>query len=313
MIKNLLIIGLTFFRFFIPAQNFSVTYGFPEVTTNSGQADPSNTPTVIGLQLNAFVSRGTSGQPNASARFSFTGWPIGASNGDDNYGNYSAVLSPTIYYEVTLKVDAGYRLDLSVLNFDIRRSGTGVRMYCVRSSFDNFTNNLAAGTGTNSNLEIIPGNIFFWKYDSISTNNDQKGSRINFGSAYSSITDSLTLRFYAWNSESNGGSFSMDNVNFIGTISQALSLSDKEEKITSKEKMCMYPNPCSTGKLIVDLQDDVLKIDLFSAAHQNIVFTFHQTERYKKELDLSELAPGVYYLRLLTQNKTFSKKLVITD
>jgi hypothetical protein len=313
MIKNLLIIGLTFFQFYVLAQNFSVTYGFPEVTTLTGQTDPSNTPMASGLYFNSFNSFGTSLNPNASARFSFTGWPVGANNADNNYGNYGAVLSPTIYYEVTIKVDAGYRLDLSVLNFDIRRSGTGARTYCVRSSFDNFNSNLAAVTGTNSNLEIIPGDIFFWKYDSISTNNDQKGSRINFSSAYSSIADSLTLRFYAWNSESNGGSFSMDNVNFIGTIIQALSLSNKEEKFTSKEKMCMYPNPCSTGKLIVDLQDDVLKIDLFSAAHQIIELAFNKIGQGKTEVDLSELAPGVYNLRLLTQNKTVSKKLVITD
>jgi hypothetical protein len=283
------------------------------VTTLTGQTDPSNTPSVGGLYFNSFNSFGTSLNPNASARFSFTGWPVGANNDDDNYGNYSAVLSPTIYYEVEISIDQGYTLDLKSLNFDVRRSGTGMRTYCVRSSFDNFNSNLAAVTGTNSNLEIIPGDIFFWKYDSISTNNDQKGSRINFGSDYSSITDSLTLRFYAWNSESNGGSFSMDNVNFIGTISQVLSISDKEEKITSKEIMCMYPNPCSTGKLIVEVQDDVLKIDLFSAAHQIIELALNKIGQGKTEIDLSDLAPGVYYLSLLTQNKTVGKKLVITD
>lgn len=313
MIKNLLIIGLTFFKIFGFAQSFSATYGFPELTTTSGTQDPSNTPTVTGLQFGAFNAYGTTANPNASARFSFTGWPVGAANSDDNYGNYTANLSPNIYYEMKLSIVSGYTLHLNELNFDLRRSGTGIRTFCVRSSLDNYTNNLAASTGTNTNLEVIPNNIFFWKYDSLSTNSDQKGSKITFDANFSSLTGTVVLRFYAWNSESSGGSFSLDNVNFTGTMSHILSPSAISEKTNQIESIRMYPNPCSGGKLFVNVDKEILKTELFSLSGFENLLEIHQTESPQIDIDLSSFSSGVYFLRLHTKNGTYTQKLLLKN
>ncbi len=312
MIKNILIIGLTFFKFYAFAQVFSCTYGFPEVTTNTGMTDPSQTPTVNGLQLSSFTSQGTSLNPSASARFSFTGWPLGSVDGDDNYGNFLGQLSPTVYYEVSVSVDPGYTLNLNSLSFDVRRSGTGIRTYCVRSSLDNYTTNLAASTGTNSKLEIIPTDIFFWKYDSISTNNDQKGSRIDFSSVFSAITGSLTFRFYAWNSEANGGSFSLDNVNFKGELKDSTQLTDIEQQwnnSTSVLNLEVYPNPCQDGVLKLKNNSHFTSLKLINACGQECLSNKFDQSTEVTQLDMSELTNGLY--TLLMFNDMGSKKMLI--
>lgn len=305
MIKNILIIGLTFFKFYAFAQVFSCTYGFPEVSTNTGLTDPSQTPTVSGLHFGSFVSYGTSTNPSASARFSFTGWPLGSVDGDDNYGNFLGQLSPTVYYEVSVSVDPGYTLNLSSLAFDVRRSGTGIRTYCVRSGVDNYTNNLAASTGTNSKLEIIPSDIFFWKYDSISTNNDQKGSRIDFNSAFSAITGSLTFRFYAWNAESNGGSFSIDNVNFKGELidsTKFTGIAHHSNNSKSSLGMVVYPNPCHERILKLKSDSRVTSIRLISACGQLCLSEKYDPPNKTLELNISELTNGIYTLDVSHEN-----------
>lgn len=314
MIKNILILGLTFFHFYVPAQNFSITYGFPEVTTSTGLIDPSNTPTVNGLNFHSFRSTGTSLNPSASARFSFTGWPIGSSSGDDNYGNYVAVLSPTIYFEVKISIDEGYSLRLNSLNFDVRRSGTGVRTYCVRSSLDNFTNNLAASTGTNSNLEIIPNDIFFWKYDSISTNNDQKGSRIDFNAFFSALTDSVSFRFYAWNSEAVGGSFSIDNVNFIGTVTDLKNSTSIDTNFGIEQaplKLNVFPNPSGIGSFNIESKVAFSEIDIMDANGKIYYSEIYERPINSCEIKNLELADGLYFLRVSSKTKSQYHSLII--
>src|ERR1043165_7495186 len=98
MLKRGVFSGLTIFCFCTcPAQTFTVTYGFPNVSTSTGTVDPGPAPVTQGLSLGTFSAAGLSANPNASGRFSFTGWPVGAANGDDNYVNYTSALSPFSY------------------------------------------------------------------------------------------------------------------------------------------------------------------------------------------------------------------------
>ena len=200
------------------AQTFTATFGFPNVTPSTGTVDPGPAPPVAGLSLHCFTANGVAPNPSASGRFSFTGWPTGAVDGTDDHNSFTGALSPFSYYELLIEPIAGHTLQLASMKFDVRRSGTGPRYYCVRTGADAFTNNLAASTGTSTALSVIPGDVFFWNFDSASTSSDRKGSAVTMGAGHASLTAPLQIRIYAWNSESAGGSFAIDNVSLSGEV-----------------------------------------------------------------------------------------------
>lgn len=312
MIKNLLFICLTIFKVYVQAQNFVVTYGFAELTTTSGTVDPSATPTLTGLSCGSFSARGTSANPSASARFSYTGWPLGGVNGTDDYSNFTGALSPTVYYEVALTPDPGYTLSLNSATFTIRRSGTGIRHYCMRSDLDNYINNLATSTGTATKLSVIPGDIFFWNYDSVSASSDQRGSEITFGNAFQSLTHQVIFRIYAWNAESAGGSFAIDNFSFIGSLTNSASTVGLSSEQKSKT-LNLYPNPSFDGNFMLKKLLNASKMEVLSSEGQIMWENYIKNSEENYELDLSALTPGFYFLRIYFDDSVLLKKLVITQ
>jgi hypothetical protein len=217
MIKKLFSIALVCSAFIANSQNFTATYDFAATTTVSGTTDPTPSPTVTGLTCGSFVAVGTpSLNPNAGGRFSFVGWPTGATSTINTYSTMTGSISTSEYYEVTLTPQAGYTVSLNNISFGVRRSGTGIRNYAVRTSADGYTNNLPASVGTNTNLSVVGTNEFFWNFDATSSAADQSGSAINLFGA--TITTATSFRFYGWNSEAATGSFSIDNVVFGGSV-----------------------------------------------------------------------------------------------
>ncbi len=107
---------------------------------------------------------------------------------------------------------------LYTVNFHMRRSSTGPRSFALRSNTTNFTSNLTANSGTATGVSVLPGNEFFWTYDSTSTASDQKVLYAIPLQAPCYENDSIVIRFYAWNSENNSGSFSIDNVTLSGNV-----------------------------------------------------------------------------------------------
>jgi len=310
MIKNLLLTGLTIFNFSTFGQNFVATYGFQDVVTTGGTLDPSATPTVSGLTFGSFSAFGTSANPSASGRFSFTGWPLGGVNGTDDYSNFFGVLSPTVYYEVSVAIDPGYTLSLSSMSLAVRRSGTGIRTYCVRSDLDNYTNNLAASTGTTAKLSVIPPNVFFWNYDSISTANDQRGSLVS-GSQFSALTHSVTFRFFAWNSELNGGSFSIDNVTFTGTLLAANPVGFL--KTPQETEIKIVPNPAMGSKTVIYNARSIKKLEILSLSGQVLMMKENDGRAETIAIDLSALEIGICFLRLHSDAGVFMKKIILTE
>ncbi|PBQ31818.1 hypothetical protein CNR22_08570 [Sphingobacteriaceae bacterium] len=312
MIKNLVFICLTIFKVSTLAQNFVVSYGFPEVTTSSGTVDPSFTPTLSGLSCGSFSANGTSLNPSASGRFSFTGWPLGGINATDDYSNFTGALSPTVYYEVTLTPDQGYTLSLNSATFTIRRSGTGIRHYCMRSDQDNYINNLAAFTGTTTKLSVIPGDIFSWNYDSVSASSDQRGSEIKFGTAFNALTNKVTFRIYAWNAESSGGSFAIDNFSFIGSLTNSVSTVGvlSEQKNPS---INLYPNPSEDGKFILQKTNNTQKMELFSSEGKLLREEFPKAWEGNYVLDLSAFKSGLYLVKIYSEASVVLKKLIINQ
>lgn len=308
-IKHLLLAGLTFLNFYALSQSFTVTYGFPDVSTTTGRTDPSNTPSVQGMSFGSFFAAGTAANPSASGRFSFTGWPTGGIDGTDDYSNFTGALSPTVYYEVALSVAPGYTLSLNTASFSVRRSGTGIRHYCVRSGRDNYINNLAVSTGTNTRVSVIPGNVFFWNYDSVSTSSDQRGSTVLFGNEFSAVTNTVNLRIYAWNAESSGGSFSIDDFSFSGVLKDSLANMLGLAVIPyTNNKALLYPNPSRDGIVYLDQIDSGSVLEVFSPTGESLIKKIAETPRVV--LNLDHLSKGIYIIQAISGARILRNKLV---
>lgn len=194
-------------------QAFNVTYPFTNVTTASGTTDPTAVPTATGVTFGSFSSVGVSANPNALARFSFTTWDTGAITGSDVF---SGAINTAKYYQVTITPQAGYQIDINSIAFTSQRSGTGIRQYAVRSSLDYTTNLPASISPANANLSVVGTNVFQVVDASTGANS---GNLITLGTAYNVITGPITFRFYGWNAEAGGGTFSIDNVIIDGVAS----------------------------------------------------------------------------------------------
>jgi|GEM_PF-5441740 len=207
----------TFISICSQAQSFSGLYAFDSVKTTSGITDPTPLPTATGVTFGSFSAAGTPANPNATARFSFTDWATGATNGETVYANLTGAVNTGEYYEVTVAPAAGYTISLSSITFSFGRSGTGVRTYSVRSDADGYAANLPASISpANPNLSVQTGDVFFLNTDITTTS--QNGSTITLsGPTFSSLSGPRTFRFYGWNAEAPTGTFSIDNVTISGT------------------------------------------------------------------------------------------------
>ena len=193
-------------------QTFTATYNFASVTTTSGTTDPTAVPVATGLTFGSFNSSiGTN--PGAAGRFSFTGWPTGATNGSNTF---SGSINTSSYYTLTITPTIGYSIDINSITFTLQRSGTGIRQYVVRSSLDYNTNLPASISPSNANLSTVATDVF---QVNDATTAAENGSTITLGSAYDALTSAVTFRFYGFNSEAAGGTFSIDNVVFSGVAS----------------------------------------------------------------------------------------------
>lgn len=200
------------------AQTFTATYDFANITQTSGTVDPTPTPTAVGITFGSFSAVGqVNPNPNAGGRFSFQGWPTGATNGATSVSSMTGALSPTQYYQVTLTPQAGFVGYLDSIKFSMQRSATGIRSYAVRASVDGFTNNLPAAvfSSFSSSLSVVNVNEFFVVNDVAYTSAAYSSALPLLGA---SSNTPVTFRFYGWNAEGSGGTFSIDNVTFKGSV-----------------------------------------------------------------------------------------------
>jgi hypothetical protein len=321
MIKNLLFLSLTLFCLVFRSQNFVASYNFANVTNNSGTIDPTPSPTVAGISFGSFSAIGVSPNPNAGGRLTYTSWPTGATTGIDTYASFTGSLTSTSYYEVIITPQPSVGLNLSTLKFAMRRSGTGIRNYAVRSSIDNFTSNLSASTGANPNLSVVGTNEFFWNFDVTSNTTDQRGSTITFSSSpsFSLIVNPVTLRFYAWNAEGKGGTFSIDSVVFIGSTEATtlmptpvyIALNNLETK--NKSIINLYPNPTNGEYITIESPLEILKIEIINVLGDCV---FSQSQTIKSHtiiLESLNLTDGLYFVKNFSEIGTETKRLVIKN
>ncbi|MES2837449.1 MAG: choice-of-anchor D domain-containing protein [Bacteroidota bacterium] len=200
----------------VNAQVFVATYPFASVTATSGTTDPTPVSTATGVVFGSVTSIGASTNSSAAGRFSFAGWGLGATASDNVYANLTGSISTSQYYEITITPAVGYSISLTDISFRAQRSGTGIRTYAVRSSIDTYGANLPASISpANANLSVETGNIFFWMLDA--TTSGQAGSFVTLGASHTNLTTPVTFRFYGWNAEGAGGTFSIDDVIFNGS------------------------------------------------------------------------------------------------
>lgn len=82
----------------------------------------------------------------------------------------------------------------------------------------------------------------------------------------------------------------------------------KTQEDVSIEGLNLYPNPVTTGKVyITSKKDSEKEIQIFDVLGKKVLQTVIST----KELNVSNLSPGVYIIKITEENATSSRKLII--
>ncbi|MBI3520005.1 MAG: T9SS type A sorting domain-containing protein [Bacteroidetes bacterium] len=192
-------------------------FTFNDVNTTSGAIDTGTLSADFdSLTVTPFQAVGLSPNSGQSGEFSFSGWPTGATDGETNYSNLTGSLDPARYYEVSIAPKPSSSMSITGLKFKVNRSLTGPRTYAIRSSADGFTSNLTATVSpANSNVNVNPGNVFFYANDATGM---EAGSSISVsGASFTLKNTPVTFRIYSWNAEDSNGEFAIDDVSIMGS------------------------------------------------------------------------------------------------
>ncbi|MBW4359426.1 T9SS type A sorting domain-containing protein [Flavobacterium taihuense] len=91
-------------------------------------------------------------------------------------------------------------------------------------------------------------------------------------------------------------------------VAQDSKQTPKIQENTSIEGLNLYPNPVTTGKVYITSKNDLEKeIIIFDVLGKKVLQTMITT----KELNVSNLSPGVYIIKITEENATSSRKLII--
>lgn len=316
MIKKLLpMIAFATITTLTQAQSFNLTYDFAAVagTVSLITTDPTPPPTATGITSGSFTAVGTGTGSSGAGRFSFGGWPTGATNANDV--TFTGSINTGIYYNISLTPQPSYGITYSKINFNMRRSGTGVRHYAVRSSVSAYTTNLTATLTipTNTALAVQAGNVFFWTADATSTGADQRGSSIILGGApYTNVTSPVSFRFYAWDAEGIAGTFSLDSVVISGIATFGAGVAEISHDINASFKL--YPNPCNDGVIYIEPKNiNYSKIEILNILGEVIHSEKNESlVNNKVSLDLNTLQSGVYFVRISEGAKIYTERFFLS-
>lgn len=93
-----------------------------------------------------------------------------------------------------------------------------------------------------------------------------------------------------------------------GAKAQESKQSPKIQESTSIEGLNLYPNPVTNGKVYISSKNDLEKeIIIFDVLGKKVL----QTIISNKELNVSNLSPGVYIIKITEESATSSRKLII--
>jgi hypothetical protein len=98
---------------------------------------------------------------------------------------------------------------------------------------------------------------------------------------------------------------------FFFTISAAAQDNKQQPRLqenASIEGLNLYPNPVTTGKVYISSKNDLEKeIIIFDVLGKKVL----QTKINSKELNVSNLLPGVYIIKIIEEGATSSRKLIV--
>lgn len=301
----ILLTSLTF------GQAFTGTYDFagivtvaPATSPANGLIDPTPVPVAPGVTFGSFsavISSSVVTPPTGSTgagRFSYSNQPTGATTGVDTYSTLTGAVDSAVYFEVTLTPQTGSSLSLSQMTFKSQRSGTGVRTFVVRSSADNFTANLPASV-TSTTANVQPNNVFFVTSD-LTTGfaNISAGNTITLNNT--NVTTPLKFRFYGYNSEATGGSFSIDDVAFTGTTQPALAT--KQNTIVGL-KVYTYNN----NLYVTSDSTEAKSVLVYNLLGKQVV----NTKVNNQAINVADMSSGIYIVKVTENGKTNTVKVVI--
>jgi len=82
----------------------------------------------------------------------------------------------------------------------------------------------------------------------------------------------------------------------------------KIQETTVIEGLNLYPNPVSNGKVYITSKNDLDKnIIIFDVLGKKVL----QTTMSSKELNISNLSPGVYIIKIDEEQSTATRKLIV--
>ena len=82
----------------------------------------------------------------------------------------------------------------------------------------------------------------------------------------------------------------------------------KPQEATTIEGLSLYPNPVTGGKVYISSKNDLEKeIIVFDVLGKKVI----QTHIISKELNISELGPGVYIIKISEENASATRKLIV--
>jgi hypothetical protein len=113
-------------------------------------------------------------------RYSATGWN-------------SAIIDVNDYFEFTLTPNSGYQINLTSFVYTGQASGTGPTATAFRSSIDSYTSDIGTATITGTTISLA-------------------------SPSYQNIVSSITFRIYGWGASAAGGTFSINDFTFNGTV-----------------------------------------------------------------------------------------------
>jgi hypothetical protein len=84
--------------------------------------------------------------------------------------------------------------------------------------------------------------------------------------------------------------------------------SKPQEVIATIEGLSLYPNPVTNGKVYISSRNDLEKeIVVFDLLGKKVL----QAHLTSKELNVADLTPGVYIIKITEENTTATRKLII--
>jgi hypothetical protein len=82
----------------------------------------------------------------------------------------------------------------------------------------------------------------------------------------------------------------------------------KPQEPTTIEGLSLYPNPVTNGKVYISSKNDLEKeVIVFDILGKKVI----QTHLSSKELNVSDLVPGVYIIKIYEENASATRKLII--